>query len=882
MRWADRLIIALRSVCRRQRVEHELDAELQFHFQQQVEENIAGGMSLDEARRSASRSLGSVPLVREQCHDSLGLTFIDNLHQDVRYAVRALRKSPAFAATAILTLALGVGANAAVFSVVNAVLLRPLPYHDPDRIVTLASAVANQPLGFLHGLISLPDFRDWQAQSTAFEAMAHYVGRQTAVTIGSAAEYARVSRVSPGFFRVFDVQPLLGRFFSADEEKPGGSGAAVVSDAFAERYFGGSERALGQTIRLFDRVVSIVGVLPSRFNFPAATDIWFPDDAIPDRTRTSRSAHNRLAVGRLKDEVTIERAREEMTTIAARLQQQYPTSNKDRGVTVTRLHDDMVENVGRMLWLLLAAVGVVLLIVCANLATLLLARATARAQEIAVRTALGASRGRLVRQMLAEGVVLALISGAAGVSLAVWGTRALVAVAPADVPRLAEVTVDARVLVFALVVSVTASLLLALVPAWQASRVDVEHALRLGGRQGGVGGRTGRAREALVIAELALSVILLASGGLLLKSLVALQRVSLGFRPDHVLVVGATIRTTSDPQKTGTLFFRDLLREVSTIPGVAAAGATMAPPGRVESDSSYWIDHLPKELNTSAPQAVMSVVAPGTFAALGIPLIRGRDFGDGDTRDAPATAIINAALARQAFPKGDDAIGHQIYCGFDSRDPMTIVGIVGDVRQSGPEREPAPECYMPYLQHFYNGNTLSLVVRTTVDLTALTEAVRRKAYEISPDVPVKFTTMEALMAEHVAAPRFRALLVGLFAAIALSLAIVGIFGVMVYVVTQRRTEIGLRMALGASSADVLWLLLKRGMVMTGIGLAAGLVVTRSLATPFLASLLFDVKPTDAATYVAVAGLLGLTSLVATYIPSRRSATIEPLVALRHE
>jgi hypothetical protein len=557
MGWADRLIIASRSVFRRQRVEHELDAELQFHVQQQIDENIAAGMSLDEARRSASRSLGSVPRIREQWQDSLGLTFIDNLHQDVRYAVRAFRKSPAFAATAILTLALGVGANAAVFSVVNAVLLRPLPYHDPDRIVTLASSVANQPLGFLHGLISRLDFRDWQAQSTAFEAMAYYGGRQTAVTIGSAAEYARVIRVSPDFFRVFDVQPLLGRLFSVDEEKPGGSGAAVVSDAFAEQYFGGSERALGQTIRVFDRVVSIVGVLPSRFNFPAATDIWFPDDAIPDRTWTSRSAQNRLAVGRLKDEVTIDRAREEMTTIAARLQQQYPTSNKDRGVTVTLLHDDMVEHVGLMLWLLLAAVGVVLVIVCANLATLL----------------------------------------------------------------------------------------------------------------------------------------------------------------------------------------------------------------------------------------------PAAF------------------------------LQRQS---------------------------------------------------------LNLVLRSTVDPTALTEAVRRKAYELSPEVPVKFTTMEALLAEHVAAPRFRALLVGLFAAVALSLAIVGIFGVMVYVVTQRTTEIGLRMALGATSADVLWLLLKRGLVMTGIGLAAGLVVTRGLATPFLASLLFDVKPTDAATYVAVAGLLGLTSLVATYIPSRRSARIEPLVALRHE
>ncbi|HEV3057944.1 MAG TPA: ABC transporter permease [Vicinamibacterales bacterium] len=881
MRWARRLIVRLRSVFRRDRAERELDAELKFHFDQQVAENVAAGMRVADARAAARRVIGSVAYLKDECRNSLGLTIIDNVNQDVRYAIRALRKSPAFAATAILTLALGVGANAAVFSVVNAVLLRPLPYHDPDQIVAIGSSFTNRPLSHLFRQISLPDFQDWQAQSAAFQALAFYGGRQTAVTIGATADYALVTRVSPEFFRVFDAQPVLGRLFSIDESKSGSTGAAVVSDAFRQRYFGNGEHALGQTIRVFDRAVSIVGVLPGSFDFPAGTDIWFPDDATENSTRTVRAALNRLAVGRLKDDTTLERAQAELTAIATRLQQMYPASNKGRGVSVIRLRDDLVGNVGLTLYLLLAAVALVLLIACTNLATLLLARATARSQEIAVRAALGASYGRLVRQMLAEGVVLALISGGAGVLLAVWGTKALVALAPADVPRIAEAAVDARVLVFALAVSAIASLLMALVPAWQASRVDVEHALRLGGRRGGLGGRSGLAREALVTAELALSVVLLASGGLLIQSLVALQRVALGFRPEHVLVVGATIRTTSDPQKGSTLFFRDLLRQVSTIPGVTAAGATMAPPGHIDSSSSYWIDHLPKELNTNAPQAVMSIVAPGTFAALGIPFTRGRDFHDGDTPAAPATAIINDALARQAFP-GQDAIGHTIFCGFDSLNPMVIVGVVGDVRQAGPEREPSPECYMPYLQHFYNGNTLSLVVRSTVNPTALIDTVRRKAYDLSPEVPVRFTTLEALIAEHVAAPRFRALLVGLFAAVALGLAIVGIFGVMVYVVTQRTTEIGLRMALGATPRDVRWLLLKRGLVITGIGLAVGLVTSLGLTTPFLGSLLFGVKPTDPTTYAVVAGILGITSLMATYIPSRRSARIEPLVALRHE
>ena len=633
-----------------------------------------------------------------------------SLLQDLRYAFRTLGRSKGFTAVAVVTLALGVGANTAVFSMVNAVLLRPLPYHDPDRIVTLTSSVTSRPLSDLDRQVSVPDFQDWQAQSTAFQAMAYYSARQTSVTIGSTAEYAQVARVAPDFFRVFDSQPIVGRLFISDEEKPGSGGAALISYAFAQHNFGNGERALGQTIHLFGnngRVVSIVGVLPAWFDFPARTDIWFPDDTIADPSRTSRSAFNRLAVGRLKSDASLERAQAEMASIAARLQQQYPKTNEARAVTVTRLNDDLVGNVRLMLYLLLAAVGLVLLIACANLATLLLARATARTQEIAVRAALGASRWRLVRQMLVEGVALALLSGVAGVVLAVWGTKALVALAPQNVPRLTEATVDTRVLVFTLLVSVTASLLLALVPAFQASRIDVEHALRLGGTRGSVGGQRGRARETLVMAELALSVVLLATGGLLIKSLMALQHVSLGFRPANVLVMDATI-STSDPRSGATLFFRSLLRDVSTIPGVVAAGATMAPPGRIDSSGPYWIDYLPKDPNTKAPQAVNSVIAPGTFTALGIPLKRGHDFNDGDRRDAPPTAIVNETLARQSLP-GQDAIGHTIYCSFDSLEPMTIVGIVGDVRQLGPEREPRPECYMPYLQHFYNGATLSLV-----------------------------------------------------------------------------------------------------------------------------------------------------------------------------
>jgi len=647
----------------------------------------------------------------------------DSLWQDLRYALRGVKRAPGFTVAAVLTLALGIGANAAVFSIVNAVLLRPLPYSDPDRIVTISSALKTAAPTSLLRQVSIPDFEDWRDQSSGFEAMAYYGTRLRSVTIGPSAEYGRVTIVSPDFLRVFEIRPLAGRLFAADEEKDGGSGAALVSLTFAQNHFGDAARALGQTIGVFGGPVAIVGVLPAGFDFPERTEVWFP--AIARGDRTIRSALNYLAVGRLKPDVSLERGRLELTAIAARLQKQYPQTNEARSVSVAGLHDQMVGNVRLMLYLLLGAVGLVLLIACANMATLLLARATTRTHEMAVRTALGASRGRIVSQMLLEGLVQALVAGTVGLVLAVWGTEALVALAPGDVPRIADATVDARVLVFTLVVSVAASLLFALAPALQMSQFNIDRTLRLGSIRGGVAGRIGRAREVLVTGQLALSVVLLVTGGLLVKSFVMLQHVSLGFRPENVLVMDATV-STSDPRQDASLFFMNLLTETSTLPGVLASGATMAPPGHVDSESAYWIDHVPTDLNVGARQAVMSIVAPGAFRALDIPLRRGRDFHDGDVREAPLTAIVNETLAREALP-GRDPIGHTIFCGFDSLEPMTIVGIVGDVRQSGPSNESKPECYMPYLQHNYNGATLSLVVRTASDPTLLIEPMRRKA-----------------------------------------------------------------------------------------------------------------------------------------------------------
>lgn len=799
---------------------------------------------------------------------------IDALRQDFGYAWRGLRRSPGFSLLCIGILAVGIGANTAVFSVVNAVVLKPLPYPEPQRIVTLSNVRTSVARDALAKLISVPDFQDWHDQSTVFDAMAYYGTRRVSVRVGASAEYARLTRVTREFFRVFDVQPVAGRPFTADEDKVG-AGVVLISSAYARRYFTEPSRAVGQVLRIFDRPWIILGVLPDPFDFPDGTDIWFPATSIASPSVTNRSSNNNRAIGRLKPGITLPEARAEMTAIAKRLEQAYPQSNSGKGIALTPLLDDAVGDTGATLYLLLGAVGVVLLIACANVATLLLARATGRAPEIAVRVALGAGRFRIVRQLLVEGLVLAISGGFVGLVLALWGTRALVAIAPADVPRLAQAGVDTTVLSFTLCVCTVVSVLFALPPALQASQVDTDNSLQAFAGRTVVGGRGRRLRDALVVAEIALTVVLLAGGGLLVRSFIALHDVSLGFRPEHVLTMEATSQNT----QRAKAFFAGLLTDVSVLPGVIAVGAVSAPPGHVDSTSTYWIDHLPKELDVAAgPPAVMSVVAPGTFNALGIPLRRGRDFREGDTAGAPRAAVINESLARQAFGNGDP-LGRVIFCAWDSLEPMTIVGVVGDVRQYGPAHEASPECYLPYQQHDFNNATLSLVVRTAGDPRLLAETLRQKAHERSPDVSVKVTTMDVLVGEHFAAPRFRAILVALFGTVALTLALAGIYGVMAYTVAQKSREIGLRMALGATAQDVLWMVLRRGIQIVAVGLVIGLVGAASM-TRLLTAMLFETKPNDGITYASVVALLAVMSTLAVYLPARRSSKIEPLIALR--
>jgi predicted permease len=730
-------------------------------------------------------------------------------------------------------------------------------------------------------LVSIPNFQDWHDQSSSFEAMAYYRQSEAAVTVGSTAEYAQATRVSPEFFRVFAVEPILGRLFTAEEVKLDSGGALVISYAYWQSHFGGDARVLGQTIGGLGRPLPIVGVLPPGFGFPDETDLWFPVNTVfREPTMNFRGGKNYFAVGRLKPGVSLEQAQSEMTLIARRLERQYPESNKGRTVQVTRMQDEMVGDVRLTLYLLLGAVGVVLLIACANTATLLLGRATARSREVAIRAALGAGRQRLVRQLVTESLLLALFAGLLGLLLAYGGSKALVALAPADLPRLSEINVDRWVLALTLGTAIITSLLFGLAPALFAARVDLNEALKQGGRR--MVSRIGmvRARGVLVAAETALAVVLLSAAGLLLKSFEALQSVDLGFRPEKLLTMKATVPA---PLPAARQFFEDMLPQIRVLPGVLAAGATMALPGQVGSMATgpYFFDHLPPQRQwPDAPSAVISVVAPGTFRALGIPLKGGRDFNDSDGSDKPLVAVVNEALVRKSLP-GENPIGRTVFCLFDSAQPMTIIGVTGDVRERGPAREPMPECYIPYLQHVFNGETLSIVVRTAGSPSGLEETLRRLANKTSPNVPMKFTTMEAMLSEDVATPRFRTLLFGVFAGLAVCLAMAGVYAVIAYTVSQRSNEIGLRMALGASTGSVLWLVLGQGMMVVGIGFALGLPVA-VMVTRLFTTILFQVRPNDPGVYLAVAALLGVVALLASYVPARRATKIDPLAAIRQE
>jgi len=874
LRWLTGLRVALRSAIRRKRAEGELDEELQYHLERQIDEGLKAGLAPEEARYAALRAMGAIGKSKEECRDVRSANVVGEFFADLRYAARALRRSPGFATLAITIMAFGIGANTAVFTVVNGVLLKPLPYPGADRIVTLRTSFLTR--GETQTLVSIANFRDWRDQSSSFEAMSSYRPGENSVTTGPTAEYGRIASVDAQFFRVVAVEPIIGRTFTPEEIGPGAPAHVLISHSYWQSRLGGDTRVLERTIRVGNNSRSIIGVLPAGFQFPSQTDVW-----LPQTTRsTSRTGHNLFAIGRLKRDVPLEQGQADLTAVAARLEQQYPESNKGRGVTAIRLQDELVGDVRLTLYLLWGVVGVVLLIACANTATLLLGKASARTREMAVRAALGANRRRIIRQLITESLLLALIAGASGLLLAYWGGKALLALTPADVVRLAETGIDGGVLAFTLCVSIATSVLFGLVPAFHASKIDLIDGLKQGATRSVLGGRSIRTRGVLVVSEIALAVVLLTGAGLLMKSLMALHNVELGFQPANALVMRATGNRTTQENNA---YFGEIFSRVAALPGVVAVGATSTPPGDLSIAGSgyYFVDRIPERRDrTIEPQALLTIVAPGTFAALGIPLKSGRDFNESDTGDRPLVAIVNEALVGKSLA-GENPIGRTIFCTFDRPDGMTIVGVVGDVRQRNPSIEPAPECYMPYLQHSYNNNTLNVVIRTVGDPTALAGTVRRVAAEVSPEVPVSFTTMDATVSEGLQDPRFRALLFGLFAGLAVCLAMAGVYGVMAYAVEQRSKEIGLRMALGADKTSVLRLILGQGFILAAAGLAFGLAGAVA-ATRLLETVLFDVRPIDIQVYLGVIALVGIVALLAGYLPAWRAAVMNPVEVLKAE
>ncbi|HKP02926.1 MAG TPA: ABC transporter permease [Chthoniobacterales bacterium] len=796
---------------------------------------------------------------------------------DFRYALRQLIKAPSFTFVAIITLALGIGACTAIFSVVNTVLLRPLDAPDSDRLVVIRETQLPQ---FPEFSVSPPNYLDWEKQTKSYEYLAAYTGASLNLTGEGEPQRLVGLKVTGHYFDVYGVKPVLGRLLLPEEDAPGKNHVVVLSHGFWQRVFGGTKDVIGRSVQLNGEPYQIVGVAPY-LGIASKVDVWTPMAFKPDETdNKARGGHYINVWGRLKPGVTVKQAKAELDVIANQLAVQYPDPQKGWGIFMMPLQDYLVRDVRPVLYTLLGAVGCVLLIACANLANLLLARATARHREISIRAALGAGRGRLVRQLLTESVVLALCGGIAGIVLAKWGLDLLLALAPTTLPRSTEIHLDSGVLLFSLALSIVTGLLFGIAPAWLAARADVNEALKQGTRGSTEGGARGRLRSALVVAEVVLALVLLGGAGLLARSFMQLAHVDPGFIPENATTLRLSLpqKKYAEPEQQNA-FANALLERLKDLPGVQAVGITHSMPLVGDYVLGFNIEGRPPIDPADLPNTNYYAVTPDYFRAMGIRLVRGRGFTPQDDAKAPRVAIINETMARQFFPN-EDPIGKRINITNGPDTWRQIIGIVGDIKQYGVDKATSAQSYEPFAQVPFS--SINVVIRTKGSPAALLSALRPAVYAVDKDQPIStIRPLEEIMADSISRQRFAMTLLTVFSAVALVIAAVGIYGVMAYNVVQRTGEFGIRMALGAQQGDVLRLVLTQGGKLIGLGLLIGLLATVA-ASYAMRSILFNTSAFDPLTLTTITLVLAAVALVACFFPANRATKVNPIEALRAE
>jgi putative ABC transport system permease protein len=867
---------------RRRQFDADLEEEMRLHRELREQEEIEGGLTREEAHYAVSRRFGNTLVLREESREMWGWNWLEDLLQDVRYGLRMLVRNPGFTAVAILTLALGIGANTAIFSVVNAVLLKPLPYADSDRLAVIWVTEPSAPGGLFPD--TAPDFQDWQAQSQAFEGMSAVTIVGTTLTGSGEPLQLHGLSVSPNTFQLLRVEPQLGRNFSPDEGPTGRNHVVILSYGLWQSAFGGQKNIVGSKVTMDGEVYDVVGVMPKDLRFPSiwgrSPQFWTPITMDAPKWKTERSNHWFWVLARMKKGVTLSQAAAEMVTISSRLAQQYPQTNTGVIARVKSLHEQLTGNVSEILWVLFATVGFLLLIACVNVANLLLTRSVGRQREIAVRLAVGSGARRLVRQLLTESVLLFLLGGVAGLAVGLAALRLLLHAAPTGyIPEVIPVHLDFRVFAFTFLIAFVTGTLAGLIPALHAARVSLSEMLKESGSA--VAMSHGLARGLLTTGEIAIALVMLVGAGLATRSLVRLLGVQLGFDPRQVVAgrVSLTqLRYPKDLQQSA--FFRSLLTRVQALPGVVSAGAASELPLIGGSNGTVVIEGQPAPKDIwSSPLVESCTVTPSYFRTMRIPLLSGRDVAETDTSEVPLVAVINESMAHRFWPH-QDAVGKRFKHSNPDAKWITVIGVVGDVREFSLAEPAIPEAYYPESQETYP--ELVLVVLAANDPQGQVPAIRHALHDLDKGLPwYGIQTLPEMVSQSSREKRFVALLLALFAAVALALASVGIYGVVSYSVSQRTREIGIRMAFGAEVRNVLGMVLREVMLLVFAGVAAGLLGAWALSR-YATSILYAVHATDFATYMLAALLMAVVALAACLVPARRATTVDPIVALRYE